>query len=178
MLVGRCSFNRIAHAHAVEPKPVHLAPAGRRIGHRHALKIRLSQLWLALRVGLWISVLPLVLRTTSLRHVLQVLTPPRARPGPRTCSRWIKPYGPSSGSAACGCSAAAVSTFVSAPSARPLLRAGAGPSGDDSLRGDQGRLGAGGPQLGDAPQAPIADDLRSAGFKTIYRYPPAACPRD
>ena len=179
MLVGRCSFNRIAHAHAVEPKPVHLAPAGRRIGHRHALKIRLSQLWLALRVGLWISVLPLVLRTTSLRHVLQVLTP-AARPTRtknlltmdqtvwtvvRVCRvRLFRlPLFPRS------CLRQALALYYALAQDHPVTIHFAVTKDGSALEGHSWVTLHG---------RPIADDLRSAGFKTIYRYPPAACPRD
>ena len=152
----------------------HSVPAGCRGGQRHALKLWLAQLWLGVRVGLWISVLPLVLRTTSLRHVLQALTP-AARP-PRTTNLltvdqtvWTAvrvcrmrlfrlPLFPRS------CLRHALALYYALAQDHPVTIHFAVTKDGSRLEGHSWVTLHG---------RPIGDDLRAAGFKTIYRYPPS-----
>ena len=155
-------------------EPGHSVPAGCRGGQRHALKLWLAQLWLGVRVGLWISVLPLVLRTTSLRHVLQALTP-AARP-PRTTNLltvdqtvWTAvrvcrmrlfrlPLFPRS------CLRHALALYYALAQDHPVTIHFAVTKDGSRLEGHSWVTLHG---------RPIGDDLRAAGFKTIYRYPPS-----
>ena len=155
-------------------EPGHSGPAGRRGGQRHALKLRLAQLWLGVRVGLWISVLPLVLRTTSLRHVLQALTP-AARP-PRTTNLLTVDHTVWTVVRVCrarlfrlplfprSCLRQALALYYALAHDHPVTIHFAVTKDGSRLEGHSWVTLHG---------CPIGDDLRAAGFKTIYRYPPS-----